>query len=102
MSGSKLAVTGDIINATTLEVFAPKAVKSITWNGKALHTQSTEYGSLKGSIAAPKSLSLPSFGTWKSKDSLPERLTTYDDSGVAWVGKYKYLSTSTAFYKPVF
>lgn len=80
-------MTGDIVNATTLEVFAPKAVNSITWNGKALHTQRTDYGSLKGSIAAPKKVTLPSFGSWKSKDSLPERLTTYDDSGAAWVGK---------------
>lgn len=87
LSGSKLAVTGDIVNATTLEIFAPKAVKSITWNGKALHTQRTEYGSLKGSIAAPKTVTLPSFKSWKSKDSLPERLTDYDDSGAAWVGK---------------
>lgn len=86
-SGSKLAITGDIINATTLEVFAPKAVNSITWNGKALHTQRTEYGSLRGSISAPKAVTLPSFRSWKSKDSLPERLATYDDSGAAWVGK---------------
>jgi beta-galactosidase len=102
LSGSKLAVTGDVINVTTLEVFAPKAVKSITWNGKVLHTQSTEYGSLKGSIAAPKSVTLPSFGSWKSKDSLPERLTTYDDSGAAWVGKYYYQSKLTAFHNPVY
>lgn len=87
LSGSKLAVTGDIINATTLEVFAPKAVKSITWNGKTLKTQRTEYGSLKGSIAAPKAVTLPSFKSWKSKDSLPERLADYDDAGAAWVGK---------------
>lgn len=80
-------MTGDIVNATTLEVFAPKAVKSITWNGKTLHTQRTDYGSLKGSIAAPKKVTLPSFGSWKSKDSLPERLNSYDDSGAAWVGK---------------
>ncbi|CAL5867040.1 uncharacterized protein PFLUO_LOCUS1252 [Penicillium psychrofluorescens] len=85
LSGSTLAVTGDAINATVLEVFAPKNVKTITWNGKMLHTQRTEYGSLKGMPAAPASVKLPSFGTWKTKDSLPERFADYDDSGPAWV-----------------
>lgn len=88
ISKSKLAVTGDIVNATTIEVFAPKAVESITWNGKAVKTKRTAYGSLKGSISAPKSVTLPALTSWKAEDSLPERLTTYDDSGAAWVGKY--------------
>ncbi|KAJ5819060.1 beta-galactosidase B [Penicillium riverlandense] len=85
LSGSTLAVTGDAINTTALEVFAPRHVKTITWNGKMLHTQRTEYGSLKGLPAAPASVKLPSFGTWKTKDSLPERFADYDDSGPAWV-----------------
>lgn len=87
LSGSKLAITGDVVNATTLDVFAPDGVKSVTWNGKKVHTHSTEYGSLKGSLDAPKSIKLPTFTSWKSNDSLPERFTDYDDSGVAWVGK---------------
>jgi beta-galactosidase len=87
LTGSKLAITGDIVNATTLEVFAPKAVKSITWNGKSIKTKSTEYGSLKASLDAPKSIKLPAFSSWKANDSLPERFADYDDSGVAWVGK---------------
>jgi beta-galactosidase len=87
LSGSKLAITGDIVDTTTLEVFAPEAVKSLTWNGKSLKTQRTAYGSLKGSISAPKAISLPTFGSWKSNDSLPERFASYDDTGAAWVGK---------------
>jgi hypothetical protein len=86
LSGSKLAITGDVVNATTLDVFAPKGVKSVTWNGKKVDTHLTEYGSLKGSLDAPKSFKLPAFTSWKSKDSLPERFTDYNDSGVAWVG----------------
>ncbi|CAG8012867.1 unnamed protein product [Penicillium nalgiovense] len=85
LSGSKLAITGDVVNATTLDVFAPKGVKSVSWNGKKVDTQLTEYGSLKGSLNAPKSIKLPALTSWKSKDSLPERFTDYDDSGVAWV-----------------
>lgn len=88
MTGSKLAITGDIVNSITLEVFAPKAVKSVTWNGKSIKTKSTEYGSLKASLDAPKSMKLPAFSSWKAKDSLPERFADYDDSGAAWVGKF--------------
>lgn len=87
LSGSKLAITGDVVNATTLDIFAPKGVKSVTWNGKKVDTHSTEYGSLKGSLDAPKSIKLPALASWKSKDSLPERFADYDDSGAAWVGK---------------
>jgi hypothetical protein len=88
LSGSKLAITGDVINATSLEVFAPESVKSITWNGKNISTRSTEYGSLKTSLKAPTSVTLPAISSWKSNDSLPERFTAYDDSGDAWVGKF--------------
>ena len=88
LSGSKLAITGDVVNATTLDIFAPKGVKSVTWNGKKVDTHSTEYGSLKGSLDSPKSIQLPALTLWKSEDSLPERFTDYDDSGVAWVGKF--------------
>lgn len=87
LSGSKLAVTGDIVNSTTLEIFAPKAVKSVTWNGKEISTRQTEYGSLKGSLSSSKSITLPKLTSWKSKDSLPERFADYDDSGIAWVGE---------------
>lgn len=105
ISDNKLAVTGDIVNATTLDVFAPKAVTSITWNGKTVKTHRTEYGSLKGQLSAPKAVTLPKFGSWKSKDSLPERSTDYDDSGPAWVGMLESLSldsmsdTKTIFYR---
>ncbi|KAI2790701.1 putative beta-galactosidase B [Penicillium oxalicum] len=85
VSGSKLALTGDNTDKTVLEVFAPKNVKSVTWNGKTVHVERTAYGSLKGSVEAPKTIKLPSFGSWKSNDSLPERLASYDDSGAAWV-----------------
>ncbi|KAJ5551881.1 hypothetical protein N7461_006579 [Penicillium sp. DV-2018c] len=85
LSGSKLAITGDVINATTLEVFAPEIVNSVTWNGKKVHTHTTDYGSLKGSLSAPRPIKLPALTAWKSKDSLPERFWSYDDSGAAWV-----------------
>ncbi|KAJ7134655.1 glycoside hydrolase superfamily [Mycena epipterygia] len=88
ISGSDVLVTGDIANATTLEVFAPAGCQSIQWNGKTLTTHKTSYGSLKATLAKPgldaatlqKSLSLTG---WKHSDALPEADAAYDDSN--WV-----------------
>ncbi|GKZ22578.1 hypothetical protein AbraIFM66951_006437 [Aspergillus brasiliensis] len=82
---STLAIKGDSINETAVEIFAPASVKTVTWNGKQLKTSKSSYGSLKATIAAPVSIQLPAFTSWKVNDSLPERLPTYDASGPAWV-----------------
>ena len=88
MSSSRrtLELTGDVVNSTSIEVFAPSSVRTVTWNGQSLRTQKTSYGSFKSSLKAPasKSFKAPQVGTWKMKDSLPEREPTYDDSGPAW------------------
>lgn len=87
IDGSTVALTGDIVNSTTLEVFAPKAVKSINWNGKLLKSSKSSYGSLRASLESPKAVQLTALNTWKSNDSLPERFADYDDSGIAWTGE---------------
>ncbi|KAJ5704245.1 hypothetical protein N7493_011383 [Penicillium malachiteum] len=103
-SGSKLALTGDIVNTTTLvEVFAEEKVKSLTWNGNSVKTTRTAYGSLKGYVSAPKAIDLPALTSWKYKDSLPERFASYDDSGIAWVAAdhMTTLNPRTPTYLPV-
>ncbi|KAJ9496379.1 hypothetical protein H2202_008042 [Exophiala xenobiotica] len=80
-----LALTGDIDSVTEVEIFAPKSVQSVSWNGKCLNTTVTAYGSLVGQLAAPAGFVVPPFGPWKVHDSLPERLTNYSDAGPAWV-----------------
>jgi hypothetical protein len=84
--GEVLALKGDITNKTTVEVYASKAVKKVTWNGKALHTTRTSYGSLKVSVpSSSRTVRLPSLDNWKVHDGLPEKLSAYNDSGAAWV-----------------
>lgn len=84
--GKTVAISGDSTNATLIEVFASKSVKTISWNGKALKMTKTSYGSLTASWSRPTvSFSPPELGPLKVQDSLPERLTSYDDSGPAWV-----------------
>jgi len=90
LSGNTLAVTGDNINASTLEIFAPRAVTAVTWNGRAMAVTPTSYGSLVANSTGPSNANivLPPLTTWKVADSLPERLVSYSDSGPAWVGEY--------------
>lgn len=86
LDGRTLKLSGDASNATEVEVFAPKNIHSIQWNGKEIHLSKTVYGSFKGFIGSPRiTIALPSLISWKVRDSLPERLLNYSDSGPAWV-----------------
>jgi hypothetical protein len=87
ISKTTLALRGDSVEKTTLEIFAPHSVRKITWNGKEVQTSHTPYGSLKATLAAPPDIKLPALTSWRSNDSLPERLPLYDDSGPAWIGR---------------
>jgi hypothetical protein len=84
-------ISGDWSEKTDLEVFAPKAVNSITFNGKKIQTRKTLYGSLIGTLKASThsvdsvKSSLPALTSWKVNDGLPERKAAYDDS--KWTGE---------------
>lgn len=89
ISGSRVVLTGDVVQSSTnIEVFAPKSVDEISWNGEILTTTRTNYGSIIASSGQAPSIQLPSYGSWKWSDSLPERFADYDDSGAAWVGTF--------------
>jgi len=81
-----LALKGDIMNSTDIEVFATGSAKTLSWNGKELATSRTSYGSLKAHVAAFNgTINLPTLGNWKMNEGLPEKMPEYDDSGAAWV-----------------
>lgn len=90
IAGGTLALTGDYNTTTPLEIFAP-SVNQVTFNGEALSIQSTSYGSVTAALILPNETistikaKIPAFTVWKVADSLPERLTSYNDSGSAWV-----------------
>ena len=68
-----------------MEVFAPEAIESLTWNGKKLPTSRTSYGSLTATISGSnKTIALPPLDSWKVHDSLPERFANYTE-GAGWV-----------------
>lgn len=95
-----IAITGDISSQTTIEIFASKNVKTVTWNGNKISTKRTKYGSLIATLKGPilpatvEGLKLPALTKWKVADSLPERLPQYDDS--RWT-KADHMNTSSIY-----
>ncbi|KAG8728399.1 hypothetical protein FRC11_011148, partial [Ceratobasidium sp. 423] len=75
-----LEITGDADSATKIEIWAPKSVTALHWNGQKLSFKKTAYGTLVGTtplldITAAK-ISEKLKGTltgWKVADGLPER-----------------------------
>ncbi|KAK7984309.1 putative PMA1-H+-transporting P-type ATPase [Apiospora arundinis] len=87
VEGRTMKLTGDIANATTLSVFAPKSVCSLVWNGKKVAITSTSNGVLTGTVGGETSpsFSLPTLGGWRVADSLPEIHANYSAKSPAWV-----------------
>lgn len=86
-------VTGDWSNKTTVEVWAPKKVKHVTFNAVKLKVTKSKYGSLIGHLPTSKATvesvaaQLPPLTDWKVADGLPEIATDYDDS--RWTGQLR-------------
>ncbi|KAF8598092.1 glycoside hydrolase family 35 protein [Ceratobasidium sp. AG-I] len=90
---SLLEITGDADAATPVEIFAPKQVTALSWNGKKLSGTRTAYGSWKATTPAldltgagvSASLAKTLASGWKVADGLPERWANYSDAGAGWV-----------------
>lgn len=92
---STIILTGDTNETTSIEVFAPEVVNTISWNGKKVRTSRTSYGSLQGRLAGPTAVfESTTLGPWKVQDSLPERFPNYSDSGISWVEANHTTTTS--------
>lgn len=84
ITGDVLSLQGDSDTDTQIDIFTNNKVSSVTWNGKNIEVKKTREGSLRGMIDGPGEFKAPQFGTWKIHDGLPERLTSYSDSSIAW------------------
>ncbi|CCO32169.1 hypothetical protein BN14_06223 [Rhizoctonia solani AG-1 IB] len=89
---SLLEITGDADSSTQIEIWAPKSVTALHWNGQKLSFKKTSYGTLVGTTpslditAAKVSEKLKGTLTgWKVADGLPERFANYSDAGAGWV-----------------
>lgn len=92
ISGSTLALRGDLNQSVMLTVIAPSTVRKVTWNGATVDTMKSAtngagaLGFLTASLTKKTSLQsvkLPSLTGWRFKDSLPEIQNASSDAN--WI-----------------
>ncbi|MFJ3795494.1 beta-galactosidase [Streptomyces sp. NPDC090088] len=84
LDGSTVRLTGDTVAPTGLEVWGPRGIASVTWNGQPVPTRVSVSGSLvalSDMAGAPKP-ALPVLGGWRRSAENPESTVAFDDS--AW------------------
>ncbi|HEX6468986.1 MAG TPA: beta-galactosidase [Streptosporangiaceae bacterium] len=75
-----LALRGDTTATTDVAVYAPPAVRAITWNGTRVTTaRSTATGARTGRLAGPRPVSLPVLTGWRVQRETPEARPGFDD-----------------------
>ncbi|HET9168408.1 MAG TPA: beta-galactosidase [Actinospica sp.] len=82
-SGAVVHLTGDTAAASSLEVWAPAGVRSLTWNGGTVSASATSSGSLLAGaqLPGPAAVSLPTLSNWRYAPENPESAPEFDDSG---------------------
>ncbi|KAK0200111.1 glycoside hydrolase family 35 protein [Desarmillaria ectypa] len=88
ISGTELALKGDLNSSTSLTIIAPAVISSVTWNGVALSVNASSSLTVIGGLVGDLTLSsasvdiavAPTLKGWKFRDSLPEIRPTFDDS----------------------
>ncbi|MEU6420665.1 glycoside hydrolase family 35 protein [Streptomyces spiralis] len=95
LSGSTVHLTGDTVEATDLEVWGPRGIDAVTWNGRAVRTSATGSGSLRAvaPLAGVPKVELPALGGWRMRTENPEAGPDFDDT--AWQVADKAASHST-------
>jgi beta-galactosidase GanA len=94
LSSGALALTGDTKSTGPLEVFGT-GVTSVTWNGSAVTTSATAFGSRTGSLPGPASVTLPAL-SWRTASDTAEAGTSFTDSG--WTHATKGLAADPYGY----
>ena len=79
--GAALALTGDTSAGCTLTAIAPPAVRTVSWNGRAVAMRRGADGSLNGRLAGPPPVALPALRRWRYRRGSPEAEPGFDDRG---------------------
>ncbi|MER8010946.1 beta-galactosidase [Streptomyces sp. NPDC094149] len=96
VKGKALRLTGDTVAAAALEVWGPRGITELTWNGRHLAVEATPSGSLRSVRPLPGvgKVSLPALRAgWRRRTENPESAPGYDDS--AWKRADRTTSYST-------
>ncbi|GGW38791.1 beta-galactosidase [Streptomyces lucensis JCM 4490] len=96
LRGSEIHLTGDVTDATSLEVWAPRGLDTLVWNGRALHTRVTLSGSLMTTDLLPEvpEVVLPELSGWRTRTENPEAGPNFDDSSWQVAGRTSSFSTT--------
>ncbi|MGW2726320.1 glycoside hydrolase family 35 protein [Streptomyces sp. NPDC001494] len=80
--GTEVHLTGDVTGTTSVEVWGPRGVTSLVWNGRKVPTRVTMSGSLMttGLLPAVPEVRLPALGGWRMRTENPEAGPNFDDS----------------------
>ncbi|GHE83396.1 glycoside hydrolase family 35 protein [Streptomyces fumanus] len=95
LDGDTARLTGDIRAATGLEVWGPRGLTGLTWNGTAQPVTVTRAGSLTVTAPAPGTAPLPaapapvppSLTGWRRRTENPEAAPDFDDTDWTVAGK---------------
>ncbi len=96
LKGGTLALMGDTSVETPLEVWAPKSVRSISWNGVKVATRATPVGSRESTspLAGPVQFALPALESWRMAAGSPEAAPAFDDRKWQAIESRPYASTT--------
>ncbi|MGW4195851.1 glycoside hydrolase family 35 protein [Streptomyces sp. NPDC005004] len=93
--GSEVRLTGDLTSNSMLEVWGPRGVSSLVWNGREVPTRVTLSGSLISTVTLPgvPEVKLPELGGWRMRTENPEAGPNFDDGD--WTRADRTTSHST-------
>ncbi|MFF8030752.1 beta-galactosidase [Streptomyces sp. NPDC016626] len=95
LRGSTVHLVGDVVGQTGLEVWGPRGITAVTWNGQPVRTQLSRAGSLlmEGLMPGAPAVPLPALDDWRRRGENPESEPDFDDS--AWTAADRTSSHST-------
>ncbi|MEU8586855.1 beta-galactosidase [Streptomyces sp. NPDC048664] len=84
VADAAVRLTGDTVEAADLEVWGPRGVTEVSWNGRAVPARPTPSGGLRASSPLPGvgRVTLPALTSWRRRAENPESAPGFDDS--AW------------------
>ncbi|WP_406727681.1 beta-galactosidase [Streptomyces sp. GD-15H] len=82
LRGATVHLTGDVVGETGLEVWAPRGITAVTWNGQPVHTTVSRAGSLlmEGLMPGTPAPPLPALDGWRRRTENPESEPDFDDA----------------------
>ncbi|MGC6400979.1 beta-galactosidase [Sphingomonas sp. FW199] len=92
VDGSRATLTGDAAIAGPIELWTPRRIGALRWNGTPLRVTGGIGGTALASIAGPADIALPQLANWRSAAGSPEAEPGFDDSGWQEIDDRPYTS----------